>query len=184
MRKATNCMTYKSSDLGCNATWVPAAIKSNALVNDIRTQLGTLWHRALFCLYIGLKVRTELDWPKLYKQGHHLYKHFCTAWNSYLHVLISSLFRVPESRAMHGIPLGRFSFPHLRKGKISFFIITDLIVIFKLFLSSLPLSHCFSSFHSRFLFISFFFHLLVFSLLFSDLSSAKPKKGDLYLQAE
>lgn len=92
-------------------------------------------------------------------------------WNSFLHVLINSPCRESESRAMHGIPPGWFSFPHLRKGKIFFFIITALIVIFKLFLSSLPLSHCFSSFHSCFLFIFFLspscFFFAVFRSVFS-----------------
>lgn len=102
----------------------------------------------------------------------------CTVWNSFLCVLINSPSRVSESKATHGIPLGWFSFPCLRKGKIFFFIITDLIVIFKLFLSSLPLSHCFSSFHSCFLFISFFLSPSCFFFVFfrSVFSKARERR--------
>lgn len=43
-------MTQKSYDLGYDATWITAAVKSNAFVNAIRKQLWTLQHKALFCL--------------------------------------------------------------------------------------------------------------------------------------
>lgn len=81
-RKAKDDMTWKSRDLGCDATWITAAIESNALLNAIRKQLWTLQHRALFCSCIGWEACTELDGLELYKQGHCLYKHlwlYCTA---------------------------------------------------------------------------------------------------------
>lgn len=49
-RKAKDYMTQKPCDLGCDATWIAAAVKSNAFVNAIRKQLWTLWHKALFSL--------------------------------------------------------------------------------------------------------------------------------------
>lgn len=81
-RKAKDDMTWKSRDLGCDATWITAAIESNALLNAIRKQLWTLQHRDLFCSCIGWEACTELDGLELYKQGHCLYKHlwlYCTA---------------------------------------------------------------------------------------------------------
>lgn len=38
-RKAKDYMTQKSCDLGYDATWITAAVKSNAFVNAIRKQL-------------------------------------------------------------------------------------------------------------------------------------------------
>lgn len=147
-------------------------------MNDISWEpCGTgLW------LYIGLKVCTEVDWPKLCitRNISYISISVCRAWNSFLCVLINPSSWLSESRAMHGIPLGWFSYPCLRKGKILFFIISDLIVIFKLFLSSLPLT-ALALFTRAFFFISFFFHLLVFSLLFSDVFS---KARERMFQAE
>lgn len=99
---------------------------------------------------------------------------------SFLCVLRSSPCRASESRAVHDSPVFWLCFPCLRKGEIFFFKTTDLIVIFKLFLYSLPLSHCFSSFHSCFFLSLFFFFLspswFFFAVFRSVFSKARERR--------